>query len=1000
MIKKLQEQLNNPSPEFRSLPFWAWNYELKKEELIQQIKDMKQQKMGGFFIHSREGLETPYLSDEWFDCVEASIEQGEHENMQVWIYDEDKWPSGMAGGMVSQSCDDFRATALTLEMKDGKPIFHIEKSSEHEWYNGFPPSDNLNASSVERFIELTHEKYKQRFDGCFCKKICGFFTDEPNVCDFFSRFTKGRPWLPWTNNFETYFEEKRGYSITSYLLDLFVKSETSKKTRHDYYKTLTQLFSESYFKQLSDWCNKNKLLLTGHLIFENDLGYNTRTSGAIMPHYRYIDLPGVDILGEQTEEWLTVKQCTSVANQYGKKRVLTETYGCCGWQLDFEGQKWVGDWQFVMGVNVRCQHLFFYTLKGLRKRDYPPSFNYNTTWWEHSHIIEDYFARFSVLAQFGDVLREILIIHPQSTIWTMAGSDINENLENWDSDMGWTDEHIVKLNKLGNEFNNFVKAVLGIHQDFDLGDELIIEEEVAIRDSSFVVNKASYKYVVIPPVETLFSKTVDLLLEFLDKGGKVIAVLPAATMIDGKTDERINRIYYHENIALVSDYSHAIRFISALPRKISVQSTNFIEEPSVLTMLREDANAQIAILVNNDRQKNHEIIVELSSYGKVTQYDFLTNTYKDIEVEIIDGKIRFVTMLKKADSKAFIVDKSEQPLIKKAELSYRHPHAGDEIYAAFGPCISFERTMPNVLVLDKCTYSAGEDGGLLKKEQQTDLWKAQREIRSLFNMQQIYYNGAPQRYLWANESNPYDGTKVELRFSFFVRDIPQTPVFLVLEQSPYFNVLLNGRLQDMSCEAHFIDRCMHKIKLCNIQAGENEITLQCSYINKMELEDIFIIGDFAVDLERQIITEPQKLRLGDWCLQGYPYYGGGIIYKFQYNHAYEKDTRAVLVLGEHNSVITLISINGKHVETVPWSAVDEIDITDYLNEGENTISIEVNSSPVNIFGPFHRTYDKASRISWQDFRTEGARYTTDYVLHPYGLFSLVCILKKKLGEKK
>ena len=140
------------------------------------------------------------------------------------------------------------------------------------------------------------------------------------------------------------------------------------------------------------------------------MGLAVRVNGAVMPHYRYQHVPGIDLLCEQTEEYLTVKQCTSVARQLGKKQVLTETYGCTGWEFTFEGQKWIGDWQYVLGVNRRCQHLALYSLRGCRKRDYPPSFNYNTNWWNKNRHTEDYFARLSVLLEQGEALEGNLAV--------------------------------------------------------------------------------------------------------------------------------------------------------------------------------------------------------------------------------------------------------------------------------------------------------------------------------------------------------------------------------------------------------------------------------------------------------------------------------------------------------------------------------------------------------------------------------------------------------------
>ena len=48
--------------------------------------------------------------------------------------------------------------------------------------------------------------------------------------------------------------------------------------------------------------------MTGHFLQEDKLGLSTRVSGAVMPLYEYEDIPGIDILQEKTEEYLTVKQ--------------------------------------------------------------------------------------------------------------------------------------------------------------------------------------------------------------------------------------------------------------------------------------------------------------------------------------------------------------------------------------------------------------------------------------------------------------------------------------------------------------------------------------------------------------------------------------------------------------------------------------------------------------------------------------------------------------------
>ena len=77
-------------------------------------------------------------------------------------------------------------------------LLRQEISGKSEWYNGLMPPDNLNPESVKTFLKLTHEHYEEVFGGSFPKEVKGFFTDEPNCCDFFSVFHEGRPWIPWS----------------------------------------------------------------------------------------------------------------------------------------------------------------------------------------------------------------------------------------------------------------------------------------------------------------------------------------------------------------------------------------------------------------------------------------------------------------------------------------------------------------------------------------------------------------------------------------------------------------------------------------------------------------------------------------------------------------------------------------------------------------------------------------------------------------------------------
>ncbi|HPZ53143.1 MAG TPA: glycoside hydrolase, partial [Clostridia bacterium] len=96
----LIEKIRKNSDEYGSIPFWSWNDKLDPEELRRQINVMKKIGMNGFFMHARGGLETDYLSDDWYDCIRQCVDEAKKLGMEAWSYDENGWPSGFAGGKL------------------------------------------------------------------------------------------------------------------------------------------------------------------------------------------------------------------------------------------------------------------------------------------------------------------------------------------------------------------------------------------------------------------------------------------------------------------------------------------------------------------------------------------------------------------------------------------------------------------------------------------------------------------------------------------------------------------------------------------------------------------------------------------------------------------------------------------------------------------------------------------------------------------------------------
>ena len=100
------------SLDFRPLSFWSFNGDMKEEEIRVQIRQFKEQGYGGFYMHARAGMTIEYLGEEWIYACRGAIEEAKKQEMQAWLYDENGWPSGFAGGLVPALGDDYTAKHL------------------------------------------------------------------------------------------------------------------------------------------------------------------------------------------------------------------------------------------------------------------------------------------------------------------------------------------------------------------------------------------------------------------------------------------------------------------------------------------------------------------------------------------------------------------------------------------------------------------------------------------------------------------------------------------------------------------------------------------------------------------------------------------------------------------------------------------------------------------------------------------------------------------------
>lgn len=528
-MNTLIHALKNLPNEYKPIPFWSWNDRLDPAELCRQIRWMHSQGIGGFFMHARGGLKTEYLSDEWMQAVAVCCEEAKKMQMQPWIYDENGWPSGFAGGKLLEEPENrdmyLQHTIGSLDPDadvsyciDGDELLRTAKEVPGSQYlnvylrRSASTADILNPKVVNKFIQSTHEHYKAYFEGSFSEKVAGFFTDEPQYY---------RADTPYTTVLAEYFLTKYNEDILDRLGLLFVEKQGYRDFRYRYWLAMQDLMLTGFAKQVYQWCSENGVKLTGHYVEETTLGAQIMCCAGVMPFYEYEHIPGIDWLGKWTDNELSPRQLGSAARQLGKPQTLTETFACCGWNVTPAELKRIAGFQYACGVNMMCHHLLPYSEHGQRKRDYPAHFNPINPWVEeHFKDLNDYFSRLGYLLSNGEEPVNVALLHPIRS----AYFDYKRNSLADDGFPG-SDMEI----PLRNACRTLSSRGIAYH----FLDETLLEKH-GFTDGAFIgCGKCRYTYLVLPKLLTMGKHTEKILRHFVKNGGKILLLDEPPAFLEG-----------------------------------------------------------------------------------------------------------------------------------------------------------------------------------------------------------------------------------------------------------------------------------------------------------------------------------------------------------------------------------------------------------------------------------------------------------------------------------
>lgn len=1042
----------NPGSYYRGAPFWAWNTKLDREQLKEQIGYFKEMGMGGFHMHSRTGLDTPYMEEEFLSMVKFCAEEAKRNDMYAYLYDEDRWPSGAAGGKVTkneayrsrylvltpvsneerkekEACYDSSAradisgrgkllAAYRIGLQDGVLkeyerlditeklpadcwYVYLETATESPWYNNQTYVDTLNPEAIQEFIKETHEKYYELLKEDFGKCVPSIFTDEPQ---FSHKTQMGRAdekcdiVLPYTESFEARYQAQYGESFFDRLPEVIWETEDAAGhgVRYRYHELLAEQFASAFADTLGSWCREHGLWLTGHMMEEPTLRSQTAALGEAMRSYRSFQLPGIDMLCD-SREYTTAKQAQSAAHQYGREGVLSELYGVTNWDYDFRRHKLQGDWQAALGVTRRVPHLSWMSMAGEAKRDYPASIFYQSPWYREYRLLEDHYARLNTVLMQGEPVVKIGVIHPIESYWLHYGPK---------------EQNEVICQEMEDRFAGLTQWLLFEHFDFDFIAESLLPTQV--RECSrpvLQVGNMRYDVVIVPGCETLRRTTLEALCSFAQRGGRVVMMGTAPSCLDGMPDDGAAGLL---KIAQRIPYERgALRNAMEEFRLVRIRNREGEEARRWLYQLRRVQGDLWLFIANGKAQQNpdvgsaEELEVLVPGAYDVRFYDTLTGRIHKALYTIENGKT--IIRLTAWEHDSFLLRLCSVGADKK------------ESGAFCGECGSAvsNGAHASIAFLEE-SDSSGSDGGQKRIAQASDLGQPEGYSLSEANVMLLdtaYWRlddgdwqeregilliddalrgllGYPKRMdavaqPWTVEKKKPEHV-VELKF-IIASETEVQDAALALEYQEGWQIFVNGELLLLEEDGYFVDACIKKMRLPAFDSGTTEIVLRIPYGEKTDLEWCYLLGDFGVRLagDQSIVTaKPQKLYFGDYTGQGFPFFAGNMEYVCR---TYTQAGQYSLRVSKFRSPLLRVWVDGKDwgpVMLAPYETAPG-----YLEEGEHEIRIRSYGNRANAFGMVHNCNDQLSWGGPNAWRTTGDEYAKEYQLKRMGILKAPVLLR-------
>lgn len=491
---------------------WLWNSTITKEGIKQQIDEMYECGIRAFYAlgepeyfrpHSRRTYLSPeYLSDEYIELVHYAYSYAKEKGMYTWLYNEGGFPSGMVCGKIRREHPELaqkiirRVSVLVKAGEEYQPSktclsafidatrvqpgakFDVDTTLTEYIYEdnrgSKNQSDNASLRNTELFLEMTHEKLKERFGEAMGTDVTLMFDDEAYMGD-------------WTDGLDKMFFEKYGYDMNDYLpyIKNAIKPTTPEQYRasSDYFMLCGDLVRNNYFIPMRQWLRANNMYSTGHLDRDHRSD-NCRSNryGNGLATLRAFDVPGIDVIwsqihyckkGKCTDEGMQFfpRMASSAARQLGHSTCMSESFAVYGAHVTPEMMRFCVNYQAVRGISLYNFMVISYDRKTAMPLQYRPNFIMDNPSMDRLAGINDYTARLSYILQQSKADIDTALYYPARTI--CAGGELGRRA------MAAFDKMGKMLEEKGVSFDIIDEELVA---RASLVDGVLVDENVAYKD--------------------------------------------------------------------------------------------------------------------------------------------------------------------------------------------------------------------------------------------------------------------------------------------------------------------------------------------------------------------------------------------------------------------------------------------------------------------------------------------------------------------------------------